>query len=138
MRHTKIFTRAHVRDSNFTHVHDIIVIGVFVCGCGGRMRDNGPCMHVTSYEHNRSGTYVLFLLFLFSHNIEIYVTQTNNVYHIFTVSIKSSTRQNDPVKKILLDAIDYVEHIFDYENGMYIGNKSNITCIDVKHIAHFM
>ena len=69
----------------------------------------------------------------------MYFTQANNVYHVFTVSIKSSTRQNDPVKKILLAAIEYVEHIFNSEKGMYIGNKSNsITCIDVKHIAHSM
>jgi hypothetical protein len=65
-----------------------------------------------------------------------FIPQTNN---IFTVSIKSSTRQNDPVKMILLAAIEYVEHIFNSEKGMYIGNKSNsITCIDVKHIAHSM
>jgi hypothetical protein len=125
LRHTQIFISAHVRDRNFTHVHDIIIIG-------------GGDMHVTSYEHKRSCIYVIFI-FLFSHKIDMYFTQANNVYHVFTVSIKSSTRQNDPVKKILLAAIEYVEHIFNSEKGMYIGNKSNsITCIDVKHIAHSM
>ena len=64
-----------------------------------------------------------YFFFVFSHKIDMYVTQTNNVHHVFTVSIKSSTRQNDPVKKILLDAIEYVEHIFNSEKGMYIGNK---------------
>jgi len=63
--------------------------------------------------------YFFFFLF-FSHNLDMYVTQTNNVYHVFTVSIKSSTRQNDPVKMMLLAAIEYVEHIFNSEKGMYI------------------
>ena len=119
-----------MRDRNFTRVHDNIIMGG-----GGGGGGVGPDMHVTNYEQKRSCIYVLFI-FLFSHKIDMYVTQTNN---IFTVSIKSSTRQNDPVKMILLAAIEYVEHIFNSEKGMYIGNKSNsITCIDVKHIAHSM
>jgi len=113
LRHAKIFTPAHVRDRNFTHVHDIIIIGV----CVGR-GVGGSDMHVTSYEHKRSCIYVLFLFFHFL--TRLYVTQTNNVYHVFTVSIKSSTRQNDPVKMMLLAAIEHVEHIFNSEKGMYI------------------